>query len=424
MLTLTLMSPAVPAPVAPSERIQTLDILRGFALLGIFIMNMPGFNSSFFGGADGKPVFPAWYDQTAEWVRDVLFSGKFNSLFSFLFGIGFTIQLTRLRSRGANETSVYLRRLLVLFVLGIAHVLLLWGGDVLHIYAVLGLLLLLLRKAPDWAVVTIICLCLLYPTAMGVYRQLHYDKADMQQLIRTVQQRDAADHRIYGHGTYTQSVARHADELRFLYSQMRFFLGFYVSMLATLLLGYLAGRKQWIQRAAEHLPFLRRVQVWSLVIGIICGITFGVISIFHRDPLKPSFWGVVAGTAYAYCRPSLMLFYASTIVLLAQKPVWQKRFTPIALVGRMPLTNYLMQSLIGTAIFYGWGLGFYGKCGPALSLILSLVLYACQVPWSVWWFRHFQYGPMEYLWRTLTYGRAPAMRLPVSLPQTARVSAS
>ena len=125
-------------PVSTKERIYTLDVIRGFALLGIFIMNMPGFNTSFYGGVDGTKQFPAWYDQWAETARDVLFSGKFNSMFSMLFAIGFIIQLERLDERDpAHAKFVYLRRIFWLFVFGAIHMCLFWTGDVLHILSLI-----------------------------------------------------------------------------------------------------------------------------------------------------------------------------------------------------------------------------------------------------------------------------------------------
>jgi len=143
------MAPPSDGSLPVRERIATLDILRGFALLGILIMNMPGFGSSFFAEADGSHLWTGRVDQIAENVRDLLFSGKFNSMFSLLFGIGFTIQYARIEARDPDHaTRIYLRRLAVLAALGLVHANLFWTGDVLHIYALLGLLLVFpLRRA-------------------------------------------------------------------------------------------------------------------------------------------------------------------------------------------------------------------------------------------------------------------------------------
>ena len=138
------------APTATTERIYTLDVIRGFALLGIFIMNVPGFNTSFYAGTDGTELWPAWWDQWTRTATDVLFAGKFNSMFSMLFAIGFTIQLGRLEARDPGRaTSIYLRRIFWLFVFGAIHMCVFWTGDVLHMYALFGLVLLALRRVPE-----------------------------------------------------------------------------------------------------------------------------------------------------------------------------------------------------------------------------------------------------------------------------------
>src|SRR5512137_1013356 len=160
------------ASLPPSQRLPVLDVVRGFALLGILIMNMPGFGASFFAEADGSFLWTHPVDRAAEMARDMLFSGKFNSMFSLLFGIGFTIQFARMQQIAPGRaTSLYLRRLLVLLGLGLLHATVFWTGDVLHVYAILGLLLLLvLRDASDRTIITLIVLCLLYPVASGMLR--------------------------------------------------------------------------------------------------------------------------------------------------------------------------------------------------------------------------------------------------------------
>ena len=158
-------------PLPVNERIATLDIVRGFALLGMLIVNMPGFSTSFFAGADGSEMWPSLLDQRAAMVRDILFSGKFNSMFSLLFGVGFTIQLGRLLERTPERAvAIYSRRLLALLAFGLVHTVLFWNGDVLHIYALLGFGLLLLRNVSDRVVYTLIGACLLYPAVSGALR--------------------------------------------------------------------------------------------------------------------------------------------------------------------------------------------------------------------------------------------------------------
>jgi uncharacterized protein len=160
---------AAALPTQPKERIAIIDIVRAFALLGILVMNMAAFSEPIFRTGRLEEAWPAWWDRAAVWIADAFFSGKFNSLFSFLFGVGFAIQMRRLSERGARAALVYLRRLLWLFVFGVGHALLIWNGDILHLYAVLGFLLLLIRKAPDKVIAAMILAALLLPLGAGLY---------------------------------------------------------------------------------------------------------------------------------------------------------------------------------------------------------------------------------------------------------------
>jgi uncharacterized protein len=405
--------PTRAAPVSPTERIVTLDVIRGFALLGIFIMNMPYFNTSFFAGVDGTHLWPAWWDRTAETARDVLFSGKFNSMFSMLFAIGFTIQMERLeRSDTAHPSAIYLRRIFWLFVFGVIHATVFWTGDVLHIYALFGLLLLALRRVPDKVLWVLFAACLAYPAVRGAYRLATTTPDEVQQFIAISQQWERSNNAAYGEGSFGAAAREHARELAFLYTdRLRFFVSFYVQILSTMLLGLMLGRRQFFQNSGAHLPLVRRVQWWTLALGVMTGAVFGYYRATVKDWATPTVFGVFANVAYSMCRVSIMAFYVATIVRAVHNARWRQRLAPMAAVGRMPLTNYLLQTLIATFIFYGWGFGLWGKVGPAMDLLLAIsIFFLLQVPLSRLWFSRFDMGPMEYVWRRLSYGRATLKR--------------
>ena len=400
-------------PLPVSERIATLDIVRGFALLGILIMNMPGFSTSFFVEADGSHLWPGELDQRAELVRDMLFSGKFNSMFSLLFGIGFTIQLGRLLERQPDRAvAIYTRRLLALLAFGLVHSMVFWTGDVLHIYALLGFGLLLLRNVSDRTVYALIVACLLYPAVSGTLRLFVMTPEMVAQQVLQMQAWEASNNLAYGHGSFLAAALEHAREAVSFYADPLMLwgtLGFYVQMTTTMLIGFLVGRNGWVRRIPELMPWVKRLQWWALGVGVVCALIFGILGEFNRTP-GPSLARIVVSIAYVLSRLGMMMFYVLTIVRLAQLPAWQRRFAPIAAAGRMPLTNYLLQTLIATTIFYGWGFGLWGKVGPAAGLLLAFaIFFVVQVPLSVWWLRRFQYGPMEWLWRLATYGHRPAM---------------
>ena len=400
---------ALPNP----ERLPTLDILRGFALMGILIMNMPGFSYSGYTEADGSFHWPGAADQLAEQVRDALFSGKFNSMFSLLFGIGFTIQYTRMQQQDPlHATGLYVRRLLVLLVIGLLHATLLWTGDVLHVYALLGLLLVFgLRRLSDRGVLVLMALCLLYPLASGLLRFVVYTPEVVALRVQQDLAFGASNNAAFGAGSYADAVQ---ENLRMMWRDYTDPLsawgtfGWYVSMAFTMLLGLLAGRRRWVQRIPELMPQIRRLMWWALAVGLVCGAAFSLIFALNRAP-GPSPIKLLGSLCYNLSRPAMMVFYVLLIVRLAQLPAWQRLLAPFAAAGRMPLSNYLMQTLLCTTLFYHWGFGLWDSVGPAWGFVLSLALFfGVQVPLSLWWTRRYTRGPLEALWARLTYGRKAA----------------
>ena len=404
-------------PTASRERIYTLDVIRGFALLGIFIMNMPWFNTSFYAGADGTKLWPEWWDQWTETGVEVLFSGKFNSMFSMLFAIGFVILLERLEARDpAHAKAIYLRRIFWLFVFGLIHTCVFWGGDVLHIYAFFGLVLLALRRAPEKLLWTLFGLCMVFPVAMGVWRLLTFVPADREAFIAMSHAWEVSNNAAYGHGSFLAALREHSAEFVHVYSYppaLRSMIMFYVAVFATMLLGLMAGRRHLFQNAAQYLPQIRRAQWWTLGLGLAAGFVFGYWQATTTDYVTPTPFRLIAGVCYFLCRVLIMVFYVATIVRAVHADAWRRRFAPMAAAGRMPLTNYLMQTLIATTLFYGWGFGLWGKVGTALDLVLAVaIFFLIQVPFSKWWLARFELGPMEWVWRRLTYGRAAVQRAP------------
>ncbi len=403
------------APIASSERILTLDLIRGFALLGIFIMNMPYFNTSAFAGADGTHLWPAWWDRSTETIREVIFSGKFNGMFSMLFAIGFTIQLERLEQKDpAHARGIYLRRIFWLFVFGIVHACVFWTGDILHMYALFGLLLLALRRVPEKYLWLLFAACVIYPMVLGFVRVATTTPADVERLVATMQHWEATDNAAYGSGSFLDAARQNTAAMVFFYSDREMLVDMtrtYVLLGSTMLVGLILGRRHFFQDIAAKLPMVRRVQWWALGIGLLTGAVYGVRLVTVENPMTPTLFGVLAGLCYRIARLGIMAFYVATIIRAAHDPAWRRRLMPIADIGRMPLTNYLFQTLLCSFLFLGWGLGFWGAIGPALDMVLAVaIFFLIQVPLSGWWLRRFSSGPMEYLWRRLTYGRRAATR--------------
>jgi len=401
--------------VTPTERLPTLDILRGFALMGILIMNMPGFSYSDFAEADGSHLWARPADQLAEQVRDMLFSGKFNSLFSLLFGIGFTIQFQRMLDRDpAKSTRMYLRRLSVLLAMGLVHACVFWTGDVLHIYALLGIVLLVgLRRVSDRGIVLLIGASLLYPVAASLVRLAIVTPAFTAERVRQAQAFEASNNAAYGAGSFLDTVLENLRVMAYLYFDLWNLwgtFGWYVTLALTMMIGLLAGRRHWVQRVPELMPQIRRLMWWALVIGLTSGAAFTVIFELNREP-GPSLVKVLGGLCYSVSRLALMVFYALVIVRVAQTGGGRRLFRPFEATGRMPLTNYLMQTALCITLFNGWGFGLWLQVGPAAGLGLSLLIFfAVQVPWSLWWLQRHERGPTEAMWARITYGRRAANR--------------
>jgi uncharacterized protein len=349
-------------------------------------------------------------DRLAEQVREALFSGKFNSMFSLLFGIGFTIQYTRMQQLDpAHATALYLRRLALLFAFGVIHACVFWPGDVLHTYALLGLVLVLgLRRLSDRGIVALIIACLLYPALNGMLRLAVFTKALTAERVRIDQSFEASNNLAFGQGSFLDMVRENTRVMAHFYGDwinLWGALGWYVMLGMTMLIGVLAGRRRWVQRAAELQPQIRRLMWWALALGLVCGIAFTAIFELNRAP-GPSPIKIVGSVCYSLSRVALMISYVLVIVRIAQSDRGRRWLAPWAAAGRMPLTNYLMQTAICLLLFQHWGFGLWMKVGPALGLLLSLaIFFGIQVPWSRWWLRRHERGPLEALWARLTYGR-------------------
>jgi uncharacterized protein len=182
---------------------------------------------------------------------------------------------------------------------------------------------------------------------------------------------------------------------------------FYAHMATGMLLGFLIGRRGWIRRIDEWRPRIPRVQWTALALSLAASLS-SVAALQAAPGVEPApMWVFGAGFAHATSRLALMAFYVLTVVRLAGVPAWRRVLQPFALAGRMPLTNYLLQTALGIFVFYGWGLGWWNRVGPAIELALATLLFvAIQLPLSAWWLHRFRYGPIEYVWRRLSYGNS------------------
>jgi uncharacterized protein len=396
---------ALMAPIAAHDRIEFLDVLRGAALLGILTANMRGFSGPFAAYFDHSLMWTDPVSRAAQAFVDLFVSGKFITVFAFMFGIGFAIQMERAQARGIESIRFYVKRLAALLLFGVLHSVFIWWGDILLPYAVMGIGLLLFRNATQATVLRWAMALYLYPTVIaGQMLALQLAGLPLPGPEPTTPEELQRIIAVYASGSYVEMVRQNLNELAFNLVAIVFF---YPRVLGVFLFGLWVWRAGIIGDLASRIEMLRRCQMHGLWVGLVFNAgTVMVTEMYHPNPMVPSIPGFVANLTGAIGAPAGSLFYASTLALLWQRPDWRRRLAPFGAVGRTALSNYLLQSVVCTTLFYGWGGALYGTVSPLAGLAITLPIYAAQVVLTTMYMKRFRSGPMEWVWRRLTYGRA------------------
>src|SRR4051812_20702425 len=391
------------------ERIQSLDVLRGIAVGGILVANVMVFFGLFVippATAAALPTVSA--DNVARFLEHMLVDGKFYSIFSLLFGIGFGVQLAR---GGDAALPRFKRRLRILLGIGAIHAFLIWAGDILLLYALLGFTMPWFARRSNrdllrWTLILLAVPTAIYVVVLVLWLLIHGGAANAAagaampanilhffEAIGTGGFRDALV------GNLVFLAGRWAD----LFATVRF-----PKVLGMFVLGLWTVRSGIALSPADHRPLLVK---WA-TLGWCLGLPANVAAawVFDRWYYLPPNGGGLIGTALQGVGvPMLALGYAATIALLViNGRRWITIFGP---VGRMALTNYLMHSLICTTLSYGFGFGLWWRTSPATATAIAIAIIAVQIPLSALWLSRFRYGPVEWIWRRLTYRRPIAMRL-------------
>ncbi|MGM7684143.1 DUF418 domain-containing protein [Cytobacillus sp. Hm23] len=381
------------------ERIVSLDIIRGFALFGIFLVNMPSFSGSEFMTYTG-------IDKTIRLLFDLFVQTKFYTIFSFLFGLGFYIFMTRAEARGANVNWLFSKRLLALLLFGVLHILFFWHGDILHSYAIAGFLLLLFyrRKAKTiliWAFVLLLSFQFLIGVS-ALFAQISESFTDVN-LNEEIVQETMAEGIEKKHAFQTMSYVqlmnwRISNEVPLLLGNLPLILP---DILGTFLLGLFAGKIDLFRRVSTLKKQLKRTQLITLLLSIP---SLAMIIYLYSQHESVTF--MFSAQNYFFVSFSgmvLSIFYIVTIILLLESELWQELLQPLRYAGQMALTNYLCQTIICFILFFGFGL--YGKITLWQGLIVTIIIFPIQIIFSYIWLRRFQFGPFEWIWRTITYGK-------------------
>lgn len=402
------------APIAQAERHDILDILRGFALFGVLLANMVLTTQFLALTQQQRAARPTPdLDKVGEFFTGTLVDGKFFTLFSILFGLGFAVQLARASDRGVSVLPTYSRRLSILFVIGALHGMLLWFGDVLHIYALLGFVLILFRNRSErtvlvWAIgigcfVVVRPILDCYATSQGWEHFMAFGRGvPSSELYERLMQ-----------GTYADLIALNWDVHLQDYGEIGFggnIVWWHLDILSKLLFGFYLGRRMVLQRATAYRELFQRALPWLLPIGLIGSAYMQMAWVYDIGLPEDAMWRAVLDGLHQLFVVVLALAYVCVITLLHQHPRWAARMHVLAPMGRMALTNYLTHSVCFLLIFYGLGLGLLGKAGTAACIALSFAIFALQVALSRWWLKRYRFGPVEWLWRCLTYGKRQPLR--------------
>ncbi|HEY0334501.1 MAG TPA: DUF418 domain-containing protein [Stenotrophomonas sp.] len=400
----------LPVPVA--ERIVVMDVLRGFALLGILLMNIEAFVGPLNLALTGLDPALSGADRIADALVYIFIQGKFYTLFSLLFGMGFAVMATRAEQAGRGFAPFYLRRSAGLLLIGLAHTLLLWSGDILVTYALLSVLLLAFAEAPTRWLPPMALLMYLFASvwvlmfgALGSLAQLHPHEAidwqrEMAQVGAQWQQTVEAQRQAYGAGSFAQATAQRWQDLRES-------LGGLVingpTMLGMFLLGSWFVRAGVISAPARHAGFFTGLRWVALPAGLVL-----MLASFALEPwMDPARLDLRLSAAWALSSVAGLLMCLGYVGWVVRGAHALRALAP---AGRMALSNYVLQSLICTWLFYGYGAGLFERLPRAWQIPLAMLIFALQVLLSQAWLRRFRFGPLEWLWRAFTYLRWPPMR--------------
>lgn len=390
-------------PIQSSERIFVLDVLRGFALLGVVVANLEGFITFVLPDEQVALMTSTWADKVTAHFLQLFVANKFITIFSLLFGYGFGVVIERVAAKGLNVNAFFIRRMLFLLLFGLLH-LCFWWGEILNVYASSGLLLLLFRKVGNKGLLIwgAIFLFLGAPLVQGLKMYLLPLNPPTGDVVFA-----AYLHNIQ-HGGVFEIAQSNYETFWFVFIERLSQFRDMFDVLGKFLFGYYIMRMGYLKDLATNLPFFKKAWKITLAIALVYLAAQTLIQVFGYE---------IEGNEmklaeYLFSKAGVLglsLFYCSSIVIAYYRLKNVKLFEAFRYVGMMSLTNYLMHSAFYVLFFYGIGMGMVGKVHMYWVVPIGVAYYALQAIYSKWWMQHFRYGPAEWVWRQLTYGK----RLPI-----------
>jgi len=387
-------------PVSSAERNVALDALRGAALFGVLMVNLlVGFRVSLFESIFMFHTHPGWANHAVDILVVWLFEFKAFTLFSFMFGVGVGVQAERAAVRKISASRFFIRRFAALLAIGLCHMFLIWNGDILTLYAVCGLLLIpLIGRTTRTLTVLGIAIVALSPYLPFFDAFFPTDAA--------MRAHAAVATRIYATGGFIEILA-----LRFT-EGWRFIAPLVISSLprtfGLMLIGVAAWRAGVFKRPAQHRNLLRAI---LSVAGVIGATTTTLLVQSKETNQAPPAW---LDWLYPFSFVLLAFAFGAGLLLWLSETRGGLARRLFAAAGQMALSNYLAQSVIFSVLFYGFGFGLFGRLGSAITALIGAAVFAGQLVASYVWLRRYRFGPAEWLWRSLTYGRWQPMRQPAA----------
>jgi uncharacterized protein len=405
-------------PAQQKERIDVLDALRGFAVFGMFIINIRVFSGyTYFYYENGNDLFLSGWDTTFDRIHIVLFSGKFYTLFALLFGIGFAIQIMKATAADRSFMMHFSRRLFFLLLIGIVHLWGIWFSDILVFYAICGYLLLLFRSLSSkgllWAVILLLFIPGLHTwyliESSGGYTNTLYQwlSKSWMALDLPVQSSPDGAFRMENIADVIRSESWETIiRFNFVGPLLRFYLIAYdariIKILAMFVLGFWIGRNILDNHIHKNRSFLAKAAITGFLVGLPLNIYYSMDNgvLFHEN-----LDNIIGNSLNTFGYISLTSAYAATFTLLYTTGFRAFLDWSFNAVGKSALSNYLFQSVAGILLFYSAGLGLGEHFGATALTIFVIAIFGFQILFSTLWLGSFRFGPVEWLWRMLTYGR-------------------
>lgn len=390
-----------------ANREHFMDALRGFALLGIFIVNTPGFTNPHPEGP-GQWIFPE-ADKVMFFVHTWLIEGKFYSIFSLLFGWGIALQVSRI-----DNISIIWRRLFFMFLLGSVHLLLIWSGDIITFYAIMGVFLLMLRKLPN-KYLLIIGISLILSPILFYYLRMNFplfrfpsEKLNefgmfLDENILGMTKPEEFE-KLLRNGSAWDLIKFNFDGFPYRFADL-LFQNRGVKVLGMFLIGFVVGQSGFFRSAVQHPYYLWIIAGIGLTMGMPFNYYYAAIKEAGSGYYQFKTEGLYQTIYYALGVMPLAIAYVALLALLFRASIGQRILMVFAKAGKMAFSTYVAQSLTNIFVFYGIGLGLMGKMGAIAWTVYALVVFIFQIIVATIWLRYFQYGPLEWAWRSMTYNK-------------------